>query len=91
MRTAGISADELTKVRNQMLVDLYDDLKTIAGKANLIGSYEVFYGDHKRVNTASKELESVTAEDIKRVAIKYLAETNRTVGTLIPERKEAGK
>ena len=91
VRTAGITADELTKVRNQMLVDLYDDLKTIAGKANLIGSYEVFYGDHKRVNTASQELEKVTAEDIKRVAAKYLAETNRTVGTLIPERKEAGQ
>jgi zinc protease len=91
VRTSGIAAEELAKVRNQMLVDLYRDLKTIAGKANLIGSYEVFYGDYKRVNTAAQELEKVTAADIKRVATEYLGERNRTVATLIPDRKEQSK
>ena len=54
------------------------------GKANLIGQYEVFFGDHKKLSTVAAELEKVTAADIQRVAGAYFKETNRTVGTLIP-------
>jgi zinc protease len=81
----GITDAELAKARNQMLVELYDDFKTIAGKANLIGSYEVFYGDHRRINSASAELEKVTAADVKRVTAAYFSHKNRTVAVLVPE------
>jgi zinc protease len=87
----GVTATELTKARNQMLVDFYGDLKTIAGKANLIGNYEILYGGHHRVNKVAEELEQVTAEDIQRVAKTYLTGKNRTVGTLIPETGEAAQ
>jgi zinc protease len=87
----GPSEEEVTKARNQLLVELYDELKTIAGKANLIGNYEIFFGDHKRINTAAQELGKITAAEVKRVASQYLVPTNRTVGTLFPERKEAGQ
>jgi zinc protease len=80
-----VPADELTKAKNQMLAQHYRQLKTIAGRANLLGTYEVFYGDYNKLYTIDKDIEAVTPEDIQRVAQKYFSEKNRTVATLIPE------
>lgn len=87
----GVPAEELEKARNQTLANLYRQLKTIAGKANLLGTYEVFYGDWNMVNKAASELEKVTPADIQRVAAKYFTEKNRTVATLIPETEGGSK
>jgi zinc protease len=80
----GITGAELQKARNQQIAGFYRSLKTIAGKANLLGQYEIYHGDHRKLFTAVEELKKVTAADIQRVAKAYFTETNRTVGTLIP-------
>lgn len=80
----GITDAELAKARNQRLADFYRSLKTIAGKANLLGQYEIYHGDHRKLLTAVDELKKVTAADIQHAARTYFTETNRTVGTLIP-------
>lgn len=80
----GITAAELQKARNQQIAGFYRSLKTISGKANLLGQFEIYHGDHRKLFTAVEELEKVTAADIQRVAAAYLKETNRTVATLIP-------
>ena len=54
-----------------MLARLYRQPKTIAGKANLLGSYEVFYGDYRNLFTADKEISKVTAADVQAVAKQY--------------------
>lgn len=81
----GISEDELSKARNQLVAQFYRGLKTIAGKANLLGRYEIYNGDYRKLWTAVDELKKVTAADVKRVAAQYFGEKNRTVATLIPE------
>jgi zinc protease len=83
-----VPAAELRKAKNQMLANLYRQLKTIEGRANLLGSYEIFYGDFNKLFTADKEIEAVTAADIQRVAKLYFNPKNRTVATLIPEKPE---
>jgi zinc protease len=88
VRTTPIPDDELRKAKNQLLAQHYRQLKTIAGRANLLGTYEVFYGDYNKLFTSDKDIEAVTAADLQRVAKKYFSPTNRTVATLIPE---AGK
>jgi zinc protease len=88
IRTTPIPDDELRKAKNQMLAQHYRQLKTIAGRANLLGTYEVFYGDYNKLFTSDKDIEAVTAADLQRVAKKYFSVSNRTVATLIPE---AGK
>ncbi len=90
LRTQLVPDQELRKAKNQLLAGHYRELKTIAGRANLLGEYEVFYGDYRKLYTAEREFEAVTAADIQRVARQYLTEKNRTVATLIPEapRKE---
>ncbi|MBE7544662.1 MAG: insulinase family protein [Solibacteraceae bacterium] len=89
----GITDTELAKAKNQQIAGFYRSLKTIAGKANLLGQYEIYHGDHRKLFTAVEELEKVTAADIQRVAAQYFGENNRTVGTLIPEsrRPEAAR
>lgn len=82
---SGITDAELAKAKNQQIAGFYRSLKTIAGKANLLGQYEIYHGDHRKLFTAVEELEKVTAADIQRVAAQYFGEKNRTVGTLIPE------
>jgi zinc protease len=79
---------ELRKAKNQMLAGLYRRLKTIEGRANLLGTYEVFMGDYSKAFDEDKRVEAVTAADIQRVAKKYFTAKNRTVATLVPEKPE---
>jgi zinc protease len=81
----AVPDQELRNAKNQLLAGHYRELKTIAGRANLLGQYEVFYGDYRKLYSVEQKLEAVTAADIQRVARQYLTEKNRTVATLIPE------
>jgi zinc protease len=86
-----VPAEELRKAKNQLLASHYRELKTIAGRANLLGEYEVFYGDYRKLYSVEQSYEAVTAADIQRVARQYLTEKNRTVATLIPEARTKEK
>ena len=87
LRTTEVSSRELQKAKNQLLANHYRQMKTIAGRANALGQYEVFEGDYNKLFTVDKEIEAVTAADIQRIATKYFTEKNRTVATLLPESK----
>ncbi|MBD8527741.1 M16 family metallopeptidase [Pseudomarimonas arenosa] len=80
----GIRADELDKAKNQMLAQFWRRQATIAGKAQAIGSYQVFNGDYRQLFDAPQQYAAVSAEDIQRVAARYLNRNNRTVGVLRP-------
>lgn len=82
----GVKDEELQKVKNQKLMEFYHTLETINGKANSLGSYDVFFGDYKKMFEAPDLYKKVTVEDIKRVAAKYFTDRNRTVGYLLPEK-----
>jgi zinc protease len=88
LQTQEVPAAELQKAKNQILAGFYRQLKTIEGRANLLGTYDVFEGDYNRMFQADKTIEAVTAADVQRVAKKYFTAKNRTVATLIPEKPE---
>lgn len=81
----GINESELQKVKNQKLMEFYRTTETINGLSNTIGTYELFFGDYKKLFTAPDDYKKVTTEDIKRVAAKYFTKQNRTVGILNTE------
>lgn len=83
-----VPAEELQKAKNQLLAAHYRSLKTIEGRANLLGMYEVFYGGYEKLATADRDIDAVTAADVQRVARRYFGAKNRTVATLVPERAE---
>ncbi|MBE1300053.1 MAG: insulinase family protein [Alteromonadaceae bacterium] len=78
----GITEQELQKVKNQKLVEFYRNVAEINNRADLIGRYELFHGDFRKMFTAPDDFQKVTAQDIQRVAAKYLVKRNRTVGVL---------
>jgi zinc protease len=78
----GITENELQKVKNQKLMEFYGQVETIDGKSNNIGTYEVFFGDYRKMFDAPAAFNKVTTEDIKKVAAKYFTRANRTVGVL---------
>lgn len=82
LKKDGITAQELQKVKNQKLMQFYSQIETINGKSNNLGTYELFFGDYKKMFNAPAEYEKVTAEDVKRVANEYFKKSNRTVGIL---------
>ncbi len=91
MKNAGIADKELEKAKNIRLVEFYRQMRTISGRANTMGTYEVFFGDYSRLFEAAKNYGSVTKEDVQRVAKTYFGENNRTVATLLPENEEKAK
>ena len=82
LKNEGVTERELQKVKNQKLIQFYDQVETINGKSNNLGTYEVFFGDYKKMFDAPAQFNKVTADDIKRVANKYFKKSNRTVGIL---------
>lgn len=86
----GISDAELQKLKNQKLMEFYRTMETINGKANSLGTYELFFGDYKKLYEAPALYEKVTKEDVQRVARTYLTARNRTVGYLLPEPTKKG-
>jgi zinc protease len=80
-----VSDRELEKAKNIRLVEFYRQMRTINGRANTIGTYEVFFGDYNKLFDAAKNYSAVSKEDILRVAKTYFGANNRTVATLLPE------
>ncbi|MRX47071.1 M16 family metallopeptidase [Pedobacter puniceum] len=78
----GVTATELQKIKNQKLSEFYNQVETINGKSNNLGTYEVFFGDYKKMFTAMDEYAKVSVDDVKRVAATYFKKSNRTVGVL---------
>lgn len=89
VKQGGVSSEEIEKAKNILLAAFYREMKTINGKANTLGTYEVFFGDYRKLFTAASDFDKVTAEDVKTVARRYFGEKNRTVATLIPEPSDA--
>ena len=75
---------ELQKARNVLIADFYRSLKTINGKANELGTHEIFFGDYRKMFENEQAFSRVSSADVRRVVERYFAPRNRTVGILSP-------
>jgi predicted Zn-dependent peptidase len=80
----GVSEHELQKAKNAAQKSYIDEFKTNVGIANRMGYYEVIWGDYCNAFEVLRHLSSVTVNEIKDAAAKYLTESRRTVVTLVP-------
>lgn len=80
----GVSREELDRAKNLTLAGFWRGLATINGKARLLGEYDVFHGDYRKLFAAPAEFDAVTLDDIKQVAASVLQRRSRTVGVLVP-------
>ena len=85
--TKGVTERELQACQNRKLVQFYRSMETLGGKAGALGTYELFFGDYRRLFSAPGAYRQVTAKEVQAVAAKYLVPTNRTVGILCPAKE----
>ncbi len=74
---------EVPKAKNQIEADFIMSQDSIYYQAMLIAEFEMI-GDWRIKDKYLDGIRAVTAEDVRRVAKKYLVADKRTVGTLIP-------
>jgi zinc protease len=84
-KSRPVTAGELAKAKRQALVSKASERKTVSGRAASIGSGWTYARDVGFSDRYLLGIESVTAEDILRVANKFLHADNLTVVSLYPE------
>jgi zinc protease len=89
MAQDGPTPAELAKARNQALAGFWRGLETISGKAQALGTYEVFHGDYSKLFEAPAVYESITADDVRKAAATVMTRENRTVGIVEPKAPDA--
>lgn len=87
IRQDGVGADELAKVLKQVRAQVAYSAESVTNQALLIGMWEVL-DSYRRVDTLLDELTAVSAEDVRRVAQRYLTERRRVVGHFVPTAEE---
>lgn len=74
-----ITEEEFQKLRNQVESDFVQANSTVAGIAESLANYHMYYGDANLINTEIKRYLAVTKEDIMNAAKKYYNADNRVV------------
>jgi zinc protease len=91
LKTNLVSEREFQKVKNQITTEWVSSKGTMAGIAENLANFEVYFGDANLVNTELEKYNKVTREDVLKVAKKYLNKDNRVVLYYVPKTKAATK
>ena len=85
VKNEEIGDQEFQKLRNQIENAFVSSNSTMAGIAESLADYHVYYGDANLINNEIERYMAVTKEDLKRVANKYLDPENRVELTYLPK------
>jgi predicted Zn-dependent peptidase len=84
LATKGATAEEMEKLRNNLLNDGVRSLQSSMYRAQRLAEYALYDDDPELINTELEHYLAVTADDIKRVVALYLDTDNRTTLEIIP-------
>lgn len=82
LKNEPVTNDELIKAKKNIAMDYLKSLDSNDDLASTLSYYEVLLGDYRYFANYLKEIDKVTADDIKKAALKYLTKNNRTIATL---------
>ena len=85
VKNEEIGDQEFQKLRNQIENAFVSSNSTMAGIAESLADYHVYYGDANLINNEIERYMAVTKEDLKRVANKYLNPEDRVELTYLPK------
>ena len=85
MQTTLISEKAYQKLQNQFENNYVDSNSSVEGIANSLARYNVLYGNTNLINTEIDIYRSVTREEIRDVAKKYLNPNQRLILEYLPE------
>lgn len=80
-----ISDEEFQKLRNQVENDFVSSNSRVAGIAESLANYHMYFGDANLINTEIDRYLAVTKEDIRDAARKYLRPDRRVVLYYLPQ------
>ncbi len=83
-----ITTKEFEKLQNQIESEFVTNNSRVAGIAESLATYHMFFGDANLINTEVDRYLAVTREDIMNAAKKYLVPTNRVVLHYLPKAQE---
>jgi zinc protease len=82
---SGVTSAELERAKAQTEAGIARQLAEFASRADLLNTMTTFFGDPTRVNQLIPSYRAVTAQDIQRVAARYLVPDNRVTVTFVPK------
>lgn len=85
MQQEPLSEKEFTKLLNKVESDYVNRNSGVAGIAENLANYHVYYGDANLINTEIERFRTVTPADLQRVAQTYLKPENRVVLHYLPK------
>jgi zinc protease len=87
IQTDLISERAFQKLQNQFENNYVNSNASVVGIAGSLASYHVMYGDTNLINSEIDIYRSVTREEIKAVANKYLNKNQRLILEYLPKEK----
>jgi len=85
LKTNLISEHEYQKIQNQIESEFVTKNGSMAGIAESLANYEVYFGDADLINTEILKYKNVTRQDLMNVAAKYFNKDNRVVLYYLPK------
>ncbi len=85
LKKESVSEEELTKYKRTTKKGLIQAMKSNMSMTMNLTEAEAIYGDWREFFNSLDKVDAVTADDVKRVASKYLIRKNRTIGEIVPE------
>ena len=89
LQTELISEKDLQKLKNKFENQYVNSNSTIDGIADNLATYYLLYGDVNLINTENDIYQSVTREEIRDIAKKYLNPNQRLVLDYVPSKDKA--
>ncbi len=86
----GLSERELQKAKNRMRSSFVFGLSSNLSRALVLGTFELYFDNAELLRTELDKYLAVTADDVKRVAGRYFAPSNRTVLDVVTNQEKPG-
>ena len=89
MQTELISEKDYLKLQNKFESQYVNNNASVEGIADNLATYYLLYGDINLINTEIEIYRSITREEIKEVANKYLKSNQRMILDYVPTAEKA--
>ena len=83
LRDHAVSTDDLRKAKNLVQAGFVFGQDSVFSEALQLGLYQML-GNYRMIDQYLDGIEKVSAADVQQVATRYLTDSNRTVGVLVP-------
>ncbi len=88
-RETPLPEARLARARRQAELFLYDEIETVEGRADALGTWELHHGGTEGLATQPDRWAALTAEEIRAAAARWLHPDRRNVVVLFPVEDEA--